>query len=175
MFRSLRLAGHELTRPIVWPRQTRLLLGKSCLWSTQHIRCLTPLPLLTLVRSLVSGGLRSIWFSPRLVIFHRIPLHRRNGRSSGQSRLSYIDVPAHSQLAVYAVWDEPDQRLDRLAILNLANRNSSTSAADADAVAANIDLSPYLVLGGEAKVKRMTAPGIDSTTRGQRHGQARTT
>ena len=82
--------------------------------------------------------------------------------SSGQSRLSYIDVLTHSQLAVYAVWDEPDQRLGRLAILNLVKRNSSTSAADADAVAANIDLSPYL-LGGEAKVKRMTAPGIDST------------
>jgi len=82
--------------------------------------------------------------------------------SSGQSRLSYVDVPAHPQLAVYTVWDGPEQRLDRLAILNLANRNSSTSAADADAVAVNIDLSPYLV-GGEAKVKRMTAPGMDST------------
>jgi len=52
--------------------------------------------------------------------------------------------------------------LVNLAILNLVKLNSSTSAADADAVAANIDLSPYL-LGGEAKVKRMTAPGIDST------------
>ena len=82
--------------------------------------------------------------------------------SSGQSRISYINVPAHPHLAVYAVWDQPGQRLYRLVILNLANRNVSTSSADADALAVNVDLSPYL-LGGEARVKRMTAPGMDST------------
>jgi Glycosyl hydrolase family 79 C-terminal beta domain len=80
--------------------------------------------------------------------------------SSGQSRLSYISIPPQPQLAVYAVWEE--DRLDRFAILNLANRNASMSASDAVALEANIDLSPYLQ-GGEAKVKRMTAPGMDST------------
>ena len=82
--------------------------------------------------------------------------------SSGQSRLSYISIPAYPQLAVYAIWDQPEQRLDRLAILNLANRNISTSAADADALAVDVYLSPVLQ-GSEAKVKRLTGPGMDST------------
>ena len=63
---------------------------------------------------------------------------------------------------MYAIWDQPEQRLDRLAILNLANRNISTSAVDADALAVDVYLSPVLQ-GNEAKVKRLTAPGMDST------------
>ena len=83
--------------------------------------------------------------------------------SSGNSRLSLIDTPEHPQLAVYAVWDKQD--LSRLVFLNLANRNASTTADEAEKLAVSVDLSDYVGntrKGSEVKVKRMTAPGIDS-------------
>lgn len=82
---------------------------------------------------------------------------------SGNSRLSLIDIPEHPQLAVYAVWDQQD--LSRLVFLNLANRNASTTADEADTLAVSVDLSDYVgntKKGREVKAKRMTAPGMDS-------------
>ncbi|KAI5117369.1 hypothetical protein M0805_004359 [Coniferiporia weirii] len=80
------------------------------------------------------------------------------------SQLSLIDVPGHPQLAAYAIWDEFARLggVARLAILNLAVRNESTSAADAALDAVTIDLSPYVRFGKAAQVKRMTSPGLDS-------------
>ena len=94
---------------------------------------------------------------------------------SGRSQLSLIDIPAHPQLALYAIWD-PDARKDgiaRLVILNLAVRNDSATAADVEAGSITIDLAPYVRKGhnsvnindsaaAKAKVKRMTSPGLDS-------------
>lgn len=47
----------------------------------------------------------------------------------------------------------------RLALLNLAVRNVSSSA---DTGAVQVDVSAWLRKGVAAKVKRMTAPGLDS-------------
>ncbi|THH15700.1 hypothetical protein EW146_g4813 [Bondarzewia mesenterica] len=82
--------------------------------------------------------------------------------SSGNSRISLIDVPEHPQLAIYAIWD--NQILNRLVFLNLENRNSTTTDDNAEDLAVSIDLSYYVKEGREdrVKVKRMTAPGIDS-------------
>jgi len=80
MFRSLRLAGHELTRPIVLATADPASLGQVMFMvdTTYPVSDASS----SVDSSTISGirGLRSIWFSPRLVIFHRIPLHRRNGR-----------------------------------------------------------------------------------------------
>ena len=87
--------------------------------------------------------------------------------SSGRSQLSLIDIPDQPQLAAYAIWDPAARRdgIARLALLNLAVRNVSTSVADAAALAATVDISPYVrnTKGkGIASLKRMTSPGLDS-------------
>lgn len=43
----------------------------------------------------------------------------------------------------------------------MAIRNETTSDADAEELAVSVDLSPY-IRGAEAKVKRLTSPGLDS-------------
>jgi hypothetical protein len=83
---------------------------------------------------------------------------------SGQSRFSLINVPEVPTLAVYAIWDPAARKsgVARLAVINAAVRNETTSAVDASAVAVSIDVSPYISGDGKATVKRMTAPGLDS-------------
>lgn len=88
--------------------------------------------------------------------------------SSGRSQISLLpSLPSHPQLAAYAIWD-PAARSSgpaRLALLNLAVRNVTATAAEQEAAAVTVDLS-HLVegigKGSSAKVKRMTAPGLDS-------------
>ncbi|KAH8112653.1 hypothetical protein DFH11DRAFT_1784002 [Phellopilus nigrolimitatus] len=84
--------------------------------------------------------------------------------TSQRSQLSLVDVPAYPQLAAYAIWDPPARAdgVARLALLNLAARNMSTSAADAARDAVTVNLTPYLREGQAARVKRMTSPGLDS-------------
>ncbi|GJE88664.1 glycosyl hydrolase family 79 C-terminal beta domain-containing protein [Phanerochaete sordida] len=84
--------------------------------------------------------------------------------SSQQSRLALLPpLPELPDLAAYAVWDPavraPHDGPARLALLNLAVRNVSSSQ---DVGVAQVDLSAW-TKGGQAKVKRMTAPGLDST------------
>jgi hypothetical protein len=83
---------------------------------------------------------------------------------SGQSRIALVDVPAHPQLAVYAVWDAAHGAgVSRLAVLNLSPRNQTTSAKDAAAVVITLDLSELIGANAtKAQVKRMQAPGLDS-------------
>lgn len=50
----------------------------------------------------------------------------------------------------------------RMVLLNLAVRNVSTSAEDAENDAIVVDLTPFLREEEGAKVKRMTSPGLDS-------------
>ncbi|KAI0259905.1 hypothetical protein BC834DRAFT_926115 [Gloeopeniophorella convolvens] len=80
--------------------------------------------------------------------------------SSGVSQLAPVALPANPDLAVYAIWDSG--LLTRLALINMAHRNVTTAPADADAVAVTVDLSS-LGVGSGANVKRLTAPGMDST------------
>lgn len=87
--------------------------------------------------------------------------------ASQKSQLSLIDIPTLPQLAAYAIWD-PTARTDgvaRLALLNLAVRNTTSSAVDAEAMAVTVDLSRYVRSGAGsvlAQVKRMTSLGLDS-------------
>jgi hypothetical protein len=83
--------------------------------------------------------------------------------SSGRSRIALLDVPAHPQLAVYAVWDAAHgSGVSRLAVLNLAPRNETTNARDAAAVAVELDLSEFGNVTTGALVKRMQSPGLSS-------------
>lgn len=89
--------------------------------------------------------------------------------SSQKSQLSLIDIPDQPQLAAYAIWDPAVRSggLARLALLNLGVRNVTTSAEDAAALAATVDISPYLRSAkgssrGRATLKRMTSPGLDT-------------
>ncbi|KAL5525513.1 hypothetical protein ACEPAG_6849 [Sanghuangporus baumii] len=87
--------------------------------------------------------------------------------NSTQTQISLIPVESDPQLAVYAIWD-PEAREDniaRMVLLNLAVRNVSTPEEDAAQNEAVFDLSPYLQESsnnGQAKVKRITSPGLDS-------------
>lgn len=88
---------------------------------------------------------------------------------SGSSQLTLIDVPTHPQLAAYAIWD-PEVRTDgiaRMVLLNLAVRNISTSASDAEEMSVTVDVGELVKRRGsaipsEAAVKRMSSPGLDS-------------
>ncbi|KAH8100758.1 hypothetical protein BXZ70DRAFT_906948, partial [Cristinia sonorae] len=89
--------------------------------------------------------------------------------SSHKSQISLIPTPAFPQLAVYAVWD-PVARPERdgparVAVLNLATRNVTTTGEEESVV---LDLGAYVRKKGRggkkgAVVKRMTSPGLDST------------
>lgn len=87
--------------------------------------------------------------------------------SSQLSQLSLIDVPEYPQLAVYAIWDPTARQgnIARLAILNLAVRNVTTSAEEAEALSVTLDLTSYVQKGdgSQTHVKRMTSLGLDST------------
>ncbi|KZT29970.1 glycoside hydrolase family 79 protein [Neolentinus lepideus HHB14362 ss-1] len=80
--------------------------------------------------------------------------------SSGKSQISLIPTPSHPQLAVYAIWDQSS--LSRIAVLNLAIRNVTASDEEKEAAVVYINLSDYIEEGSTAKVKRMSAPGLDS-------------
>lgn len=92
--------------------------------------------------------------------------------SSGQSQLSLLpSLPAYPQLAAYVIWDAAVHTSGpaRLALLNLAVRNVSSAVAEQEAVAVTVDLSDWLRMAGagsDIKVKRMTAPGLDSKDSG---------
>ena len=84
--------------------------------------------------------------------------------SSTQSRLALLPSPPElPNLAAYAIWDPVVRAVHdgpaRLALLNLAVRNVSQSQ---DAGEVQVDISAW-TRGGQAKVKRLTAPGLDST------------
>ncbi|EPQ54385.1 hypothetical protein GLOTRDRAFT_44058 [Gloeophyllum trabeum ATCC 11539] len=79
---------------------------------------------------------------------------------SGKSQLSLIPTPSYPELAVYAIWD--GAALARIAVLNLAIRNATATEEQKGAAAVTLDLGGYVKEGCEARVKRMTAPGLDS-------------
>ncbi|KAI0065099.1 hypothetical protein BV25DRAFT_1822212 [Artomyces pyxidatus] len=83
--------------------------------------------------------------------------------ASGASRITLVDIAQHPDLAVYIIWD--NQSLSRLVILNMAHRNITTTPDEAAAVAVTVHLSNILGENGgdQVKVKRLTAPGMDST------------
>ncbi len=54
----------------------------------------------------------------------------------------------------------------RLALLNLAVRNVTASEEEKAEVAVSVDLSGWASEGNGVKVKRMTAPGLDSKDSG---------
>ena len=85
--------------------------------------------------------------------------------SSGKSQISLLpSLPGLPQLAAYAIWD-PAARASgpaRLALLNLAVRNVTSTAAEQAEAAVSIDLSGLVQPHKNATVKRMTAPGLDS-------------
>lgn len=83
-------------------------------------------------------------------------------------------------MAIYAVWEGKnsslaarddkssvkagEELLSRLVILNLANRNVSSTDTEKDDVAVSVDLSPFITSGSaNVTVKRMTSTGMDST------------
>ncbi|KAI0342826.1 hypothetical protein BDW22DRAFT_1357353 [Trametopsis cervina] len=75
-------------------------------------------------------------------------------------------LPSLPNFAAYAIWD-PDSRAitdgpARLVLLNLAVRNISSAAHEGSV---SVDLSKWVRAGGQeaVKVKRMSAPGLDST------------
>ncbi|KZV68175.1 glycoside hydrolase family 79 protein [Peniophora sp. CONT] len=76
--------------------------------------------------------------------------------SSNTSSLAYIPVPSAPDLAAYAVYESG--ALARLTLLNLAHRNT-TDSYDIGSVSVNVT---SLAGEGAVKVKRMTAPGMDS-------------
>ncbi|KAI0322577.1 hypothetical protein OF83DRAFT_651208 [Amylostereum chailletii] len=78
--------------------------------------------------------------------------------SSGATQIAPVAVPEAPDLAVYGIWDAG--ALKRFAVLNLAHRNVSTT--DTDNVAVEVDLSAVIPANTTVKVKRMTAPGMDS-------------
>ncbi|KAF8588092.1 glycoside hydrolase family 79 protein [Ramaria rubella] len=85
--------------------------------------------------------------------------------SSGHSRLQLVDVPQAGGLAAYAVWDPAVRStgLARLALINTAIRNETSSVAQSDAEAVTVDLSEFIDHSrSSVQVKRMTAPGTDS-------------
>ena len=84
--------------------------------------------------------------------------------SSNQSRLALLpSTPGLPNLAAYAIWDPAIRAVHdgpaRLALLNLAVRNVSTAQ---DAGEVQVDVGAWLRGGSQARVKRMTAPGLDS-------------
>lgn len=86
--------------------------------------------------------------------------------SSTQSRIALLPSPAGlTNLAAYAIWDPASRSVHdgpaRLALLNLAVRNVSSSQDEGEV---QVDVSTWLrAKGGKGvKVKRMTAPGLDS-------------
>lgn len=84
--------------------------------------------------------------------------------SSQQSRLALLPSPSNlPNLAAYAIWDPAVRALHdgpaRLALLNLHVRNVSSSQ---DTGAISVDLNAWTRKGTNAKVKRMSAPGLDS-------------
>ncbi|KIP07665.1 glycoside hydrolase family 79 protein [Phlebiopsis gigantea 11061_1 CR5-6] len=83
--------------------------------------------------------------------------------SSNKSRIALLPpLTGLPNLAAYAVWDPAARAVDhgpaRLALLNLAIRNMSSSATEGQV---SVDLSAWVRKSG-AKVKRMTALGLDS-------------
>ena len=93
--------------------------------------------------------------------------------SSGQSRLALLpSLPTHPQVAAYAGWDSSvrSAKPSRLALLNLAVRNISSTPAEQKAAAVTLDISQWVgkhtgsadASSRNIKVKRMTAPGLDS-------------
>ena len=70
---------------------------------------------------------------------------------------------------MYAIWD-PAVREDgiaRLALLNLAVRNITTSVEEADEMSISVDVATLARKGeagrvSQARVKRMSSPGLDS-------------
>ncbi|KAI0075812.1 hypothetical protein K474DRAFT_1663809 [Panus rudis PR-1116 ss-1] len=86
--------------------------------------------------------------------------------SSGKSRISLLPtIDSHPQFAAYAIWDPAvrSSGIARLALLNLATRNVTTTEEEAAAVAITVDLNQYTRRGKIPTVKRMSAPGLDST------------
>lgn len=104
--------------------------------------------------------------------------------SSGLSRLQLINVPEAPGVAVYAIWDDAVRQdgIARLAIINTAIRNTTTPAQDDGSV--TFDLSRFIPKNSGRRsrevqnsatdsnssshststvVKRLTAPGLDST------------
>ncbi|KAI0690173.1 hypothetical protein BC835DRAFT_1417993 [Cytidiella melzeri] len=90
--------------------------------------------------------------------------------SSNESRLALLPPISESlpNLAAYAVWDPMARSATdgpaRLVLLNLAVRNVS-SPADAGQVV--VDLSRWTSELRNVKIKRMTAPGLDSKDSGE--------
>ncbi|VDB95700.1 unnamed protein product [Peniophora sp. CBMAI 1063] len=76
--------------------------------------------------------------------------------SSNDSSLAYIPVPSAPDLAAFAVYESGS--LSRLTLLNLAHRNTTDSA---DTGSVSVDVTGFAGEGA-VKVKRMTAPGMDS-------------
>ncbi|KAG9093425.1 hypothetical protein FS749_014402 [Ceratobasidium sp. UAMH 11750] len=83
--------------------------------------------------------------------------------SSGQTRLALIrDASFPPTLAIYAIWD-PSMRKDgvaRMVLLNMALRREGRVANETETVV--VDVSKWSRSGKEAKVKRMSAAGVDS-------------
>ncbi|KAI0049736.1 glycoside hydrolase family 79 protein [Auriscalpium vulgare] len=84
---------------------------------------------------------------------------------SGTSRISLVPITQQPDIALYAIWDA--QHLGRLAILNMAHRDVSTTADEAAALAVSLDLSGVIAAAGVpatgVTLKRITAPGMDET------------
>ncbi|EKM58316.1 glycoside hydrolase family 79 protein [Phanerochaete carnosa HHB-10118-sp] len=83
---------------------------------------------------------------------------------STQSQLALLPSPEGLlNLAAYAIWDPAVRAMHdgpaRLALLNLAIRNVSTSQSAGEV---QVDLTAWTRNGTQARVKRMTAPGLDS-------------
>ncbi|KAG8678542.1 hypothetical protein FRC08_017684, partial [Ceratobasidium sp. 394] len=82
---------------------------------------------------------------------------------SGQTRLALLrDASFPPSLAVYAIWDPSarKQGVARMVILNMALRREGVAADEAKTV--TIDVSKWAQVGKAAKVKRMSAPGVES-------------
>ncbi|KAI0784579.1 glycoside hydrolase superfamily [Abortiporus biennis] len=86
--------------------------------------------------------------------------------TSQQSRISILpSISSQPQFAAYAIWDKTLRSSGpaKLAILNLATRNVTSTQTEKDNVAIEVDLSEYIQKGRMGRVKRMTALGLDST------------